>query len=180
MYPAPPVTRICTDEPILLEARALPAKPSGVGRAAFGEVRSLEGFATGSRRWGFNRPGSQAGKPCFERLPFRSRIRVAARWSPAFGLSRSQSGDAIERAGSGCGVSEAPSLGKPTCALQVHRIVVRSASEPGPEFFGFPAPGHFRPGEGRRTVQVTLLGRIEALSHPTPASGHNGNNSVLR
>ena len=51
MYPAPPVTRICTDEPILLEARALPAKPSGVGRAAFGEVRSHEGFADGSRRW---------------------------------------------------------------------------------------------------------------------------------
>lgn len=178
MYPAPPVTRICTDEPILLEARALPAKPSGVGRAAFGEVRSLEGFATGSRRWGFNRPGSQAGKPCFERLPFRSRIRVAARWSPAFeqisiGRRHRTRRERLRRL-RGAVTREA------ACALQVHRIVVRSASEPSPEFFGFPPPGHFRPGEGRRTVQVTLLGRIEALSHPTPASGHNGNNSVLR
>lgn len=58
--------------------------------------------------------------------------------------------------------------------------MVRSTSEAGLEFFGFPTPGHFRPGEGRQKVRVASSGRIEALSHPTPASGHHGNNSVLR
>lgn len=71
--------------------------------AAFGGVRSLGGSAGGSHRWPFNRPGSEAGKPSIERLPFRSRIMAAAPWSAAFHSSRSQSGEAIQRVGSGCG-----------------------------------------------------------------------------